>query len=751
MGQNKTGTSALDPPVGLVRKGSIVSYDSTTNTMQVQLTGGSSAKNNTQSIPAPGNFPYIDSNGFFIGALPPKNTAITLAQGSGGQYYQVGYITDNIDNIPDLDLGQLLIYSSETSKIILDDDSNITLGSDIDNIHIFAGSQQYPQTNLITITFENENHFNQAFREVGGQIKRDTQPNPQAASSSGDTKLEDDSYDRQLVVIGLDPTATSNDLLGGPSKNPPLVEHRQMIYEFQYKSGIDNDILEAGKYGSATSQTQANYTTPNRRSSRSDTMSLSLVAPNFLMEEIKGTVVDIFGNILDINRMPIPVGMSSSTTLKSGGTTGTTNPAVSYQNIRALERKSIAYHFEINARKDPAPANQGNALGINDDNYNAKLQRSRFSFDVDKEGQFKLNVPASSESGNIPLLTRAENYSTFATTDGSNPNQLWFIQNGQSISQDIFVDSFAAPMKTPSSAASGFDIAFDHGSIILQDYNSQANLGPQDRISQFAQNNSSNSSPYNIRHGTAYHDILQTCIAQQQTASVLKWPVGQVDSPNIIVTDGYGSTATTDGYSIKSALKTSSEWSPPPTIPITDLSNVVSSTIKIGSVGASSTSSSPPGTANGNAGGRSGSINLDGSLELNIGANTVDRQSLWLDTAGGIVANVGRDINQRSLIMGLDGDALIQIGGYGVSGDARFTALGQDGQYNGTLDIRVMNNGFVHMIRVDSTGITIMSPGNISMHAGQNMIISADGEIEIDCEALVLQKRKVKKIFGGSI
>ncbi len=73
-----------------------------------------------------------------------------------------------------------------------------------------------------------------------------------------------------------------------------------------------------------------------------------------------------------------------------------------------------------------------------------------------------------------------------------------------------------------------------------------------------------------------------------------------------------------------------------------------------------------------NAGGRSGQINFDGSLELNVGANTVDRQSLWLDTAGGIVANVGRDKLNRSMIMGMDGDCFIQVGGYGVSTDSRF-------------------------------------------------------------------------------
>ena len=447
-------------------------------------------------------------------------------------------------------------------------------------------------------------------------------------------------------------------------------------------------------------------------------MSLSLVAPNFLIEETKGTVVDIFGNILDINRIPIPIGMSASNTLKTNGTVATTNPQAAYQNIRALQRKSIAYHFELNARKDPAPANQGTALTINDDNYNAKLQRSRFSFDIDKEGLFKLNVPASSESGNIPLLTRAENYSTFATTDSGNPNQLWFVQSAQNISQDIFVDSFAAPMKTPSTAASGFDVAFAHGSITLQDNATQANLGPTDRISQFPNGASSTANTYNIKHGTAYHDILQTCSVHQNNA-VLGYPTGGVDSPDL-------------SY-------------------IAPLENVANSTITIGSVGTSSASGSPPNTKNGNAGGRSGSINMDGSLELNIGANTVDRQSLWVDTAGGAVVNLGRDVNQRSLVMGMDGDAFIQIGGYGVPGDARFTSLGQDGLYNGTLDIRIFNAGFVHIIRVDSKGMVLMSPGRIAVHAGQGMTLTSDGDMEIECETLTIQQRGVQKVFGGSI
>lgn len=702
MADNRRGINSFDPPPGMVRTGSIVAYDPSTNMVQVRLTESQAVKGKAFPVPVPAYFPISDSNSLFVGALPAKGTTVTVAQSTGGQYYIVNHNQENLTKIPHLRLGEILLQSSDTSRIALDDSGNITLGSDTNNIHMIAGSQQYPKMNLITVNFENENHFNQGYREVGGLIKRDLRPNPQATSFSGSTKLEDDSYDPIFTIIGLDPTATANDFPVGSTKNPPLVEHRELVYEFQYQSNVDSDTLESTKY---TNNTQANpiYTTPNRRTSRADTMSLTLLAPNFLMEEVKGTVVDIFGNILDINRAAIPVGLSSSTTLRTNGTAASTNAQQSFVNIKALERNSIAYHFEINARKDPTPPLAGVDLSINADNYNAKLQRSRFSMDINKEGQFKLNVPASSETGNVPLLVRAENYSSFGTTDNSNPNQLWFLQSSNNTGQDIFVDSFAAPMVTPSSSSAGFNVVFPHGSIQLIDGSSKADQGPVDRISQFVAN-----SPYNIRHGTAYHDVLQTCYLQRSSGTI-GYPTGAVDNYDVSYIN-----------------------SDPPTN-----AAPASSTIKVSGTGA-------------NAGGRSGSANFDGSVEFSIGANTIDRQSLWLDTAGGAVVNLGRDLQQRSLVMGMDGHCFIQIGGFGISGDARFPD-GQSGLLNGILDLRIFSGSYVHLIRVDSQGIILMSPGRIGIHAGQGLKLTSDGDIEIDGETCTIQERGVKKVLGGSI
>jgi hypothetical protein len=678
---NKTGL--FDPPVGLLQRGSITGYDPVKGTMQVQLNVASAVKGQNRlvvDVPAPHTMFY--NNGLFIGTLPSQGTPVVVAQGLGGNYYFVTHLAENLPVVPNLTQDELLIQSNNATYITLDIYNNIAIGSDTNQIHINTGNKNFPKTNLISLNFQNENHFTQAYREVGGLVKRDLSPN---IYFNPDTKLEDDSYDNKYKIIGIDPTVTSNDILSGSTKNPPLVEHRELVYEFQYLSDVLDDTSEAIRY-SGSGFTPTTYTRPNRRRSRADVMSLSLVSPNYLMESIKGTVVDIFGNILDYNRVPIPVGQGSNT-LKPDNSP---NKAVAYTNIRALERNSLAYHFEINARKNlsTSAATTLSALDINDDSYNAKLLRSRFSLDVNKEGQFKLNVPSSSETGSIPLLARYENYSTFGPDDSGNVDKLWFRNDNL----DIFLDGLAAYQATPS-VDGGFIYSTSHGSINVMNGNAVAT--PIDRITNA-----------HLKHGTVFHDILQTCYVHQNE-QFIDYQAGENPVPLNL------------SY-------------------IAPLTNVVSDTIYVGG-------------SNANAGGRSGSLSFDGSIELNVGANTVDRQSLWLDTAGGIVANIGRDINSRSAMVSMNGDFYFQIGGFGVSGDARFAQL-NNGNYGAVMDLRISSGGgYVHMIRADQHGITILTPGNVAIHSKGDMALTADGNMTLDAANMVIQQRGVLKDSGGSI
>lgn len=655
--------------VGLLRKGWIDNYDIDRKILNVKLNNAPITSNNP-AIPVPLPQTLFYNNGIYIGSLPLPGTPVVVGQGSGSQYFFVSFLAENLPTIPTLSLNELLIQANDITKLTMNAFSNdITLGSDADQLHI--NTEQH----FISSNIDSEYNFTQATRRINGVVKRDIAPN---TIFSQNTKLENDDYEPYFYVIPMDPFTSPTIVVAGSNKNPPLVESREMVYEFLYDSDVGDDLSESALYSKAGNGGQP-APILNRRTSRADTLSLTLASPNYLMEIIKGTVVDIFGNILDLNRSWIPVGTDQNTI----NPTVSTDLVKSFLAIKAMERRSVAYHFEINARKDLTGSNGQIALPDINSNADHARNRSRFFFDVDKEGQFKLNVPASSETGNIGLLARYENFSTFTTNQNSNPNQL--VTNVDNL--DIYLDSFAEPTWTPSS--SGFNIGTDPGSIAINDNGAPGS--PIDRITQA-----------HIKHGTAYHDVLQTCYAAQSN-NFLQFQHNTVSNP----------------------IKVDDTAIPP-------LANIVSPTITISGDSA-------------NAGGRSGSLNFDGSLDINIGANTIDRQSVWLDTAGGIVGNIGRDGYGRSAVLGLNGDTYIQIGGFGVVGDARF-ANQMNGARGAVLDLRIFGNGgFCHFIRCDDSGITIMTPGNLQIYATKGMSITSDAQITIEAEQLVLQGREVMK------
>lgn len=674
--------------VGLLKEATIVGYDSINNTIDIQLSTSVAVKGkNKISIPAPAPNAYFQNNGLFIGSAPTIGTPIIVGQGSGNQYYFVSFKPNNMNLVPLIKKDELLIQSSDTNKITLDTSNNIKIGSDINYVHVSTGNINNLNKNLISFNFENEFHFTQASRKIDGVIKRDLKINN--IGFDQDSKLENNDYDPYYYVIGMDPSATSNDIISGSIKNPPFIENREVIYEFQYNSEVTNDLTESLQYNSISYKN--NYKFPNRRKSRADTLSLTLLEPNYLMETIKGTVVDIFGNILDLNRVPLPVGLDNNTIRAELNA----NKQKAFLKIKELERKSIAYHFEINARKDLSGKsnNLADLLDFNSNKNNSRI-RSRFFIDIDKEGQVKLNIPASSEKGNIPLLTRYENLSSYSQEDNGNPNKLLY--NKDNI--DIYLDSFAASRVELKDKDRKY--SKEKGSISLK--NNIGEAAPIDRITKS-----------HIKHGTAHHDILNTCWALQNNKAL--------------------------AYQYETAVNLTVDLNLIP-----ELKDIASQFIVIDGEGA-------PDSGGPNAGGRSLSINADGMVEFNIGANTVDRQSLWMDLAGGSVINLGRDKKLRSAVIGADGDVYLQVGSFGIVGDQRFVKQ-PNGIYGAVLDIRVLNaGGRTHMIRCDNRGITVMTPGNMAIHATGDLKISSDANIEIDCEALIIQERIVLKGTGGSI
>jgi hypothetical protein len=544
-------------------------------------------------------------------------------------------------------------------------ENDVNLIVDPDDGILQGDSAQFTQADPIkgiwSSRFYNEMHFTDAHREVIGPIRRDQESNNSRGAAG--SSLSGHSYQTTLKEIGLDPrTATS--ISTASNRNPVLAENRAMFYEFASSFGYTSDEFEERLYEGEDLPETKPY---QRKKSRTDTMSLSLDHPNFLAEIIIGTVVDIFGNILDINRSVLPSGLIDSLSFRKSEE----DQGLVFRKLREQLRKSIAYHFELNARKENVDesTNSGRDFpGVFTPDYtdisDYARGRSRFFFDIDKEGQFKMNVPASSEVGNIPLLVRHENFSNLKGAE-EDVDRGQFLRN-KTNNTDIHLEPYGKGV-----------VELKSNEETLKSFVAPINRFDGERI----------------KLGTAYHEISEVLMLHK------------FDQPY--------SEEGNSGY-------------PDSLLNFVDpIEDVVSPEVIVAGEGA-------------NAGGRSGTISLDGMLSVSVGANTVDRQSLWLDCAGGIVGAIGRDRFNRSLAASLDGDILLQVGGAAITDDSRFTTS----EYNnsvrdGVIDIRVWNSGSFHTIRIDNQGIKIHTPQRIDIVSeGEMRFKSVNANMYFDAEGI---------------
>lgn len=653
----------LTQQVGLVKTATVVAVNASKNTMEVSVDGFTSkgtASNITVSVPQP----FMSSKEVYAASLPSPGSTVIVAQGLGGQHYCIGYYSRTFDN-SSIDDESFTIKSNSNTFFKVKKTNQIVFGENKKNVTI----QTSPNNSFYNSYFDSIYEFSEGTRSISGAVKRDLKQNQNVPDS---LKLQSTNYDDYLKQVGFDNTLAVNKFKNTTSKNPAFIESRTLITEFPESSNVLDDLTESNNYG-IESITDKKYKSSNRRQNKTDVLGLSLTHPNYLIESISGTVIDVFGNVLDLNRYPLPIGQGKFT-IKSEEDSKTDSKKDKYINLRGLHRRGLAYHFEINARKDFVIDGELKIPSIND-NYDYSRARSRFFMDVDKEGQFKINVPASSESGNIPLLTRYENFSYISQEDDNNPNK--FITREDNL--DILHDSFTAD---------SYDIFKDEknrikGGIDIEYLDNKTNI--VDRITTNV-----------IKHGTTFHDITSTLYSfkRRDFIDYQYFPDNIIDSTKLVYNADF-----------------------------------VSKKITVGK----------------NAGGRSGQMNFDGSVEFNIGANTIDRQSLWLDTAGGIVANIGRDKNMNSAVISLDGDMLVQIGGYGISSDGRFKQLNNSFR-GGVLDIRVLTSGLREtVIRIDDTGVTMMTPGSAKVYSAGDLQVQCDGVASFKAEEMYIQDRLVQR------
>lgn len=635
--------------LGLVLEGTVESVDLKTGIVEVSVNmmrAGAFKTTYKTSLFASWSGPQ----GEFSGGIPQRGASVKIEQGQGGVWYISGYslshgvISNANSNYPsmmsDFKPGRHVTQVRGGVRQYIDPFEGIVSGSASQYTH------EDPISGIKSQSFDSFFTFSDSHYNIVGPVKR--------LAKSDHIDLKSHEYSARLTEIGLDPKTRAGTSY---TRNPSFVESRNIVYEYRSSDLIYDDITEQKIYDGELPSINKNINL-FRSNSRADALSLSLVDPNRLIEEISGTVVDIFGNPLDLNRAVIKSGTGNLSLRNNEQELSKT-----YRELRAETRKTIAYHFEINSRKDTLPDinNIGGYIN-NSDDYSRN--RSRFSIDIDKEGQFKVNVPASSETGNIGLLTRSENYSVIsAAADNEDNDPRLFYRNVDNT--DVFLDSFGT------------------GSVFLSgstDGEQKGLAAPIDRLT---------GEP--IKLGTAYHDILKSAELHDIPGDILPIPTYPESKINLIPKIG----------------------------------GIVSDNIIVSGDKA-------------NAGGRSGTISLDGHLSMSIGANTIDRQSLWLDCAGGIVANIGRDKKGISCATKFDGDILITVGGKGIDGDSRFENENNDYR-DGAIDIRVATSNQMHVIRIDNSGVRVFTPGEIDIVSDGHMRLgSRRGNLYLNGEGIYM-------------
>jgi hypothetical protein len=638
-----------------------------------------------KTVRCPIPHPYVSrGSGMFVGIEP--DTFVLLANSSHEKWYVVGFIPDiafyndvegrgdiNFNEIdyPSLDSGEITIRGSEGQKIELLNNGSLMLdagiGRDTSDLELSKFSQG------MFLRVNNFYQFTEAGRIVEGVIKRDLNLEEKIEDSQTSDFLTSSSYDSFLSTVGRSPSHETHyrttTLLKSVIRNPALVEKKELVYEYADSFNVKNMDNEANAMASNSSgnvngnilDIQSDSSARDRR--RTDTLNLQHENYNHLIEKVQGTLVDIYGNVLDINRNIIPVPdvetINTTTELQAG-----------LKKIYKYLRRSVKYHFEINSRK---PEDLTSITNISTNNN--EIARSKWAVDVDGEGLTKINIPASSEIGNIPVLGRYINSQDINDpTNGSfkdkDRRDIWLSQFGsKKIENGIETDKFSG--QTIS------DTAYIPKTI--EDKEKRDGAVIQSQV---------------VTAGTAYHDLFNIA--------------------NSIFTNG----------KLKSPDPDNSKISVPP----------INASInnKIFNEEDNISADQQP-----NAGGRSISMNLDGSMEMSVGADTIDRKSMVIDTAGGVISHFGRDKNGRSIIHQTDGDVIVQIGGKGISGDTRFKDQIDTEDRPGRIEIHLNRpGGTSQKIIIDENGLTLNIQGNMVMTSSGDFVISADGSLLLNGELI---------------
>jgi hypothetical protein len=551
-----------------------------------------------------------------------------------------------------------------------------------------------------------------------------------------------------------------NDVL---KRNPALSEYKLIINEFATEfgmSGLDREIQKnINKYLALKKD-------PTKSRNMESTNSLAL-AEGELIEIIGGNLVDIGGHILDINYNPLYYSPSYPTV----------DSELKIEEAIRKSRRGIGYHFK---------------LSTNHRSNDVTKSLKDFIFDIDKEGVLKVNIPKSSSTGNIPYITDVN------FTSPSNERLYSVAPANPAINEKIPVHLKDRDGKIVDDTPRGTPRR-QTGIRFANAANDAYFLGEN------------NSGKKTIRVNTTRHHNIYAAAERLIANYVTEVHVPSVFSREKNLSIGPQDlgpipdiSSSLDQYSLRSSFEKKykeSKLGKNDPNNYTDVKNLFYSAVAISPAkpaistggdtfvagqyfdadnsnqplisnyfkaeeGESGININPDKTFKNvvTHGGVSANVNLEGSLELSLGEDSVDNKSLVLDTAGSLVMWLGKDKNNRSLIFQSDGDVLVNVGGsYDPNPNPEADPVFNPGRFD--LRVNVVDKGFHdtnetrskkqattsddnpyssdYLISISDKGLVISG-----MKAGAPMVIRNDGDVMLESASgkLILKGNQVETV-----
>lgn len=574
-----------------------------------------------------------------------------------GSIEQGDILESNDIDAPTVNPGEVVIQASSGAHIDLRQSGDIKV-SNLKNDGIFLSDSHRA---LLTHSLQHYN-INDSGYTIEGRVRRYHPGYVPGKDPVFVDLLGDPEADAFTIDIARDQgqKATPMNRARGPAnvvRNPPFAEKRELVLEFADSFFVRDANTEADLAAEFPKTLQEmsrsiarrrgygpNEQTFNnlRHSSRTNVLKLD---DNVIVERVQGTLVDVFGNVLDLNYNKIHLPKISE------------KGKSSVIEAHALLNRSVAYHFQVNSRNiitEPTGSN-------------------KFTLDIDKEGQFKLNVPRSSTSGTVPTI------STFTKTDSN--------INGRIDINNVQLSKSAIPAPTGGNSGTAF-----HDMTLAAD-----------RL---------------IRHSIQGINIIRE---HSNTTGIQ----ANGDTPNI-------------EFVINDKVKATDSPAYTTTISVQPTPGAIASNIDPQF-----------------AGGRSGQMNFEGSLEISVGKDDGDEKSILLDAAGSLISWFGTDTHGRSAVVNADGSVLLSIGDYVIDingkevfnkGELTIRVNLVDEKTNGALqpgDVADNKTTSDHIFHLGPNGV-VVSTGN-----GTPLVLRSSGDILLEAAGTIDLKGKDIRVDAG--